>query len=82
MAQIDNIRHQCLETMENQYATRMEHHVSKLELNYAEAILQELMVEAEDFIADDLFLDDLTEWSKDDLDNIQFYDSGDLDIDG
>ena len=60
MAQIDNIRHQCLETMENQYATRMEHHVSKLELNYAEAILQEMMVEAEDFIADDLFLDDLS----------------------
>ena len=51
-------------------------------MNYAEAILQEMMVEAEDFIADDLFLDDLTEWSKDDLDNIQFYDSNDLDIDG
>ena len=82
MRQIDKIRLKCLTTMEDHYATRIENLIDEQLLEEAESLCHEMSVTAEDFLHDDLFLDDLTEWSKDDLDNIQFYDSGDLDIDG
>ena len=81
MHQIDKIRLQCLQTMENQYATRIEYLIDKQLLEEAESLCHEMSVTAEDFLHDDLFLDDLTEWSEKEIKGIYFVDLNDLDID-
>ena len=40
-----------------------------------------MSVTAEDFLQDDLFLDDLTEWTESELKGIYFTDINDIDID-
>ena len=81
MHQIDKIRLQCLQTMENQYATRIERLIDEQLLEEAESIIHEMTVTEEDFLHDDLFLDDLTEWTDSELKRAQFYDINDVDID-
>ena len=81
MHQIDKIRLQCLQTMENQYATRIERLIDEQLLEEAESIIHEMTVTEEDFLHDDLFLDDLTEWSEKELKGIYFTDLEDIDID-
>jgi len=81
MQQIDKIRLQCLQTMDTHYATRIEYLVDKVRLEDAEAIVSEMAVVDEDFLQDDLFLDDLTEWTKEELNGIYFSDINDVDID-
>ena len=81
MHQIDKIRLQCLQTMENQYATRIERLIDEQLLEEAESIIHEMTVTEEDFLHDDLFLDDLTEWSEKEIKGIYFVDLNDLDID-
>ena len=81
MHQIDKIRLQCLQTMENQYATRIERLIDEQLLEEAESIIHEMTVTEEDFLHDDLFLDDLTEWSESELKGIYFTDLNDIDID-
>ena len=49
MAQIDKIRSQCLSEMENHFAMQMSKLVDDLELENAEALVQEMMIEAEEF---------------------------------
>ncbi len=81
MHQIDKIRLQCLQTMENQYATRIERLIDEQLLEEAESIIHEMTVTEEDFLHDDLFLDDLTEWTEDDMKGIYFTNLEDIDID-
>ena len=81
MHQIDKIRLQCLQTMENQYATRIESLIDEQLLEEAESIIHEMAVTEEDFLHDDLFLDDLTEWTEDDMKGIYFTNLEDIDID-
>ena len=81
MHQIDKIRLQCLQTMENQYATRIESLIDEQLLEEAESIIHEMTVTEEDFLHDDLFLDDLTEWTEDDMKGIYFTNLEDIDID-
>mgnify|MGYP001263826643 FL=1 len=81
MHQIDKIRLQCLQTMENQYATRIERLIDEQLLEEAESIIHEMTVTEEDFLHDDLFLDDLTEWTEKELKGIYFTDLEDIDID-
>tara|TARA_B100000524_G_scaffold22010_1_gene11222 strand:+ start:91 stop:339 length:249 start_codon:yes stop_codon:yes gene_type:complete len=81
MAQIDKIRSQCLSEMENHFAMQMSKLVDDLELENAEALVQEMMIEAEDFDDADLFLDDITDWSDVDISNIQFQDINDIEVD-
>ena len=81
MHQIDKIRLQCLQTMDTHYANRIEHLVDKVRLEDAEAVVSEMTVVDEDFLHDDLFLDDLTEWTEDDMKGIYFTNLEDIDID-
>ena len=81
MHQIDKIRLQCLQTMENQYATRIERLIDEQLLEEAESIIHEMTVTEEDFLHDDLFLDHLTEWTEKELKGIYFTDLEDIDID-
>tara|TARA_A200000159_G_scaffold39304_1_gene35843 strand:- start:4873 stop:5124 length:252 start_codon:yes stop_codon:yes gene_type:complete len=81
MAQIDKIRAQCLAVMEEQFATQMSKLVDKVRLEDAEALVQEMMIEADDFDDADLFLDDITDWSESDIANITFQDINDVEVD-
>ena len=81
MHQIDKIRLQCLQTMDTHYANRIEHLVDKVRLEDAEAVVSEMTVVDEDFLHDDLFLDDLTEWTDSELKRADFYDITDVDTD-
>tara|TARA_S200000501_G_scaffold41620_1_gene33867 strand:- start:3337 stop:3546 length:210 start_codon:yes stop_codon:yes gene_type:complete len=67
--------------MENQYATRIERLIDEQLLEEAESIIHEMTVTEEDFLHDDLFLDDLTEWTEDDMKGIYFTNLEDIDID-
>ena len=80
MHQIDKIRLQCLQKMDTHYATRIEHLVDKVRLEDAEAVVSEMTVVDEDFLHDDLFLDDLTEWTETELENIVFQDIDDIEV--
>ena len=64
MAQIDKIESQCLSEMENHFVSADEHLIDEQLLEEAESLCHEMSVTAEDFLHDDLFLDDLTEWSE------------------
>ncbi len=81
MAQIDKIRAQCLAVMEEQFATQMSKLVDKVRLEDAEALVQEMMIEADDFDDADLFLDDITDWTDSDIANITFQDINDVEVD-
>ena len=81
MHQIDKIRLECLTTMEDHYATRIENLIDEQLLEEAESLCHEMSVTAEDFLHDDLFLDDLTEWTESELRGIYFTDLNDIDID-
>tara|TARA_B100000900_G_C20390049_1_gene638193 strand:- start:276 stop:530 length:255 start_codon:yes stop_codon:yes gene_type:complete len=81
MAQIDKIRAQCLSVMEEQFATQMSKLVDKVRLEDAEALVQEMMIEADDFDDADLFLDDITDWTDSDIANITFQDINDVEVD-
>jgi len=72
MRQIDKIRQQCLQEIDNHYANQMTKLVDDLRLEDAEAIMHEMTYDGEDDV--DLFLDDLTEWNKDELKGIFFED--------
>ena len=80
MHQIDKIRLECLTTMEDHYATRIEYLVDNQLLDDAEALVFEMTVDDEEFLHDDLFLDDLTEWTDTELENITFQDLNDIDV--
>ena len=81
MAQIDKIRAQCLAVMEEQFATQMSKLVDKVRLEDAEALVQEMMIEADDFDDADLFLDDITDSTDSDIANITFQDINDVEVD-
>ena len=66
--------------MDTHYATRIEHLVDKVRLEDAEAVVSEMTVVDEDFLHDDLFLDDLTEWTETELENIVFQDIDDIEV--
>ena len=80
MQQIDEIRAKCLQKMDNHYATRIEYLVDNQLLDDAEALVFEMTVDDEEFLHDDLFLDDLTEWTDTELENITFQDLNDIDV--
>jgi len=76
---MEAIRHLSLGKMEEQYAKIMEELVSDMQLETAEALLQEMTYTGSEEYDCDLFLDDLTDW----LDNpfpgtdLRFYDKDD-----
>ena len=74
MRQIDKIRQRCLEVIDNHYADRMTKLVDDLRLEDAEAIMHEMTYSGNEDNDVDLFLDDLTEWNKDELKGIFFED--------
>ena len=74
MRQIDKIRQRCLEEIDNHYADRMTKLVDALRLEDAEAIMHEMTYSGNEDEDVDLFLDDLTEWNKDELKGIFFED--------
>lgn len=74
MRQIDKIRQRCLEEIDNHYADRMTKLVDALRLEDAEAIMHEMTYSGNEDDDVDLFLDDLTEWNKDELKGIFFED--------
>ena len=80
MQQIDKIRAKCLQKMDTHYATRIEYLVDNQLLDDAEALVFEMTVDDEEFLHDDLFLDDLTEWTDTELENITFQDLNDIDV--
>ena len=80
MQQIDKIRAKCLQKMDNHYATRIEYLVDNQLLDDAEALVFEMTVDDEEFFHDHLFLDDLTEWTDTELENITFQDLNDIDV--
>lgn len=65
MKQIDRIRNTCINSVESQYANRMEKLVDELRLEDAEAILSEMAVE--DDTSQWFFMDDLTNLNLDEL---------------
>ena len=72
MRQIDLIRNQCLEQLEQTYAVRLTQLVDELRLEDAESVMQEMVIENDIEDADWTFMDDLTEFNTEDLDNIEF----------
>ena len=80
MTQIERIRAKCLQTLDNHYATRMEYLVDNRRLEDAEALVSEMTVCDEEFLYDDLFLDDLTEWTDKELRGIYFTDIDDIEV--
>ena len=77
--EMEAIRRLSLTKMEEHYAKRMEELVSDMQLETAEALLQEMTYTGSEEYDCDLFLDDLTDW----LDNpfpgtdLRFYDKDD-----
>jgi|TARA_B100001250_G_C19622656_1_gene710103 hypothetical protein len=65
MRQIDRIRNTCINTVETQYASRMEKLVNELRLEDAESILSEMAVD--DDTSQWFFMDDITNWNLDEL---------------
>ena len=65
MRQIDRIRNTCINTVETQYASRMEKLVNELRLEDAESILSEMSVD--DDTSQWFFMDDITNWNLDEL---------------
>tara|TARA_B100000902_G_scaffold251355_1_gene237856 strand:+ start:2074 stop:2304 length:231 start_codon:yes stop_codon:yes gene_type:complete len=65
MRQIDRIRNTCINTVETQYASRMDKLVNELRLEDAEAILSEMAVD--DDTSQWYFMDDITNWNLDEL---------------
>ena len=65
MRQIDKIRNTCIDSVETQYASRMEQLVNELRLEDAESILSELSVD--DDTSQWFFMDDITNWNLDEL---------------
>ncbi len=72
MRQIEKIRNQCLEELEQTYAVRLTQLVDELRLEDAESVMQEMVIENDIEDADWTFMDDLTEFNTEDLDNIEF----------
>ena len=72
MRQIDLNRNQCLEQLEQTYAVRLTQLVDELRLEDAESVMQEMVIENDIEDADWTFMDDLTEFNNEDLDNIEF----------
>ena len=72
MRQVDLIRNQCLEQLEQTYAVRLTQLVDELRLEDAESVMQEMVIEDDIEDADWTFMDDLTEFNNEDLDNIEF----------
>ena len=72
MRQIYLIRNQCLEQLEQTYAVRLTQLVDELRLEDAESVMQEMVIENDIEDADWTFMDDLTEFNNEDLDNIEF----------
>ena len=65
MRQIDKIRNTCIDSVETQYASRMEKLVNELRLEDAESILSEMSVD--DDTSQWFFIDDITNWNLDEL---------------
>ena len=65
MRQIDKIRNTCIDSVETQYASRMEKLVNELRLEDAESILSEMSVD--DDTSQWFFMDDLTNLNLDEL---------------
>ena len=65
MRQIDKIRNTCIDSVETQYASRMEQLVNELRLEDAESILSEMSVD--DDTSQWSFMDDITNWNLDEL---------------
>ena len=65
MRQIDKIRNTCIDSVETQYASRMEKLVNELRLEDAESILSEMSVD--DDTSQWFFMDDITNWNLDEL---------------
>ena len=65
MRQIDKIRNTCIDSVETQYANRMEQLVNELRLEDAESILSEMSVD--DDTSQWFFMDDITNWNLDEL---------------
>lgn len=65
MRQIDKIRNTCIDSVETQYASRMEQLVNELRLEDAESILSEMSVD--DDTSQWFFMDDITNWNLDEL---------------
>ena len=65
MRQIDKIRNTCIDSVETQYANRMEKLVNELRLEDAESILSEMSVD--DDTSQWFFMDDITNWNLDEL---------------
>tara|TARA_B100000945_G_scaffold108308_1_gene85872 strand:- start:248 stop:478 length:231 start_codon:yes stop_codon:yes gene_type:complete len=65
MRQIDKIRNTCIDSVETQYANRMDKLVNELRLEDAESILSEMSVD--DDTSQWFFMDDITNWNLDEL---------------
>jgi len=76
---MEAIRHLSLGKMEEQYAKRMEELVSDMQLETAEALLEEMTYTGSEEYDCDLFLDDLTDWVDSPFPgtDLRFYDKDD-----
>tara|TARA_B100001093_G_scaffold286313_1_gene273490 strand:- start:720 stop:1007 length:288 start_codon:yes stop_codon:yes gene_type:complete len=79
---MEAIRHLSLGKMEEQYAKRMEELVSDMQLETAEALLEEMTYTGSEEYDCDLFLDDLTDWVDSPFPgtDLRFYDKDDDDF--
>mgnify|MGYP001346395789 CR=1 FL=1 len=76
--QLRKIREDCLEQLDMQYASRMEELVDEMRLEDAESILKEMVTTDDESDEETVFMDDLTDWSKEELSNIEFENLGEF----
>ena len=72
MKMIDKIREQCIDMLEEQYATRMEILVNEELYDDAQAIVQEMVVPEYDINESWSFVDDLTHLNDSDLGDLEW----------
>jgi len=72
MKMIDKIREQCIDMLEEQYATRMEILVNEELYDDAQAIVQEMVVKEYGDNEAWSFVDDLTDYDADELGMLQW----------
>jgi hypothetical protein len=72
MKMIDKIREQCIDMLEEQYATRMEILVNEELYDDAQAIVQEMVVPEYDINESWSFVDDLTHLDDSDLGDLEW----------
>ena len=69
---IEQIRDNCLENLENTYASRLEVLVSEDRYDDAQSIVSEMVVDDESEDSEWTFVDDMSQYNDDDIPNLRW----------